>query len=394
MIGTREDSYNLVAFTDASTKMYGVVVYALNTNTNELSYILAKNRIINNQLEHKTAPTLELQAIALGCETLIEVFKGLAGNDCTVPIKIEKLFIYSDSLVALSWVNENTNKFDKMNKRSVFVMNRIKQIGKSCDIHPIHFNFISGCNNPADMVTRCISSKILKKSNYITGPNSILKQESSLDPILSFRVPNPNVRNEKLQTHTNFSIGCNETNFKPDYDTCANFAQTSDYLEPLIDPSKFSSFSKLIRVHAYVLRFINKLRIKAKQIRVKKSLPELIETSTIQIIKTLQHFNFADIYDYLESPQKTLKNIPNLVNKLNIYMDASGLLRVKSKFGRWQLDKPYNFPLLLPKNSPVTEIIILDLHKRFNHLGCYAILSELRKRFWLPHCFSVVKKTP
>ena len=77
---------------------------------------------------------------------------------------------------------------------------------------------------------------------------------------------------------------------------------------------------------------------------------------------------------------------------MNVYVDKTGLLRVKSKFGRWENNRPYTFPLLLPKNSLVTKIIILDLHKKFNHAGCYTILYELRKRFWLPHCFSIVKR--
>ena len=398
MLGNREDIYNLIACTDASTKIYGVVVYAHNVNTNQITYILSKNRIMNKQLESKTVPSLELHAISLGCETLIEVYKGLAGPECTVPIKIEKLSIFSDSLVALSWVNDYANKFDKMNKKTVFVLNRIKQIVKACDVHPINFGFISGIDNPADMVTRCISSKLLKRSNYISGPKFIVEElDSQSLNSLSFMVPNPNVRNDNLFHDACSNFDENEI-FEPNSSTCVNFSQTEAYPDPLIDPGQYSSFSKLIRVHAKVLQFIDILRYKVnlKNNKIpnmtRKGLPELTDMATTQIISNLQHHSFPEIYNYFDNPQKTLKDIPNLVNKLNVYVDKTGLLRVKSKFGRWENNRPYTFPLLLPKNSLVTKIIILDLHKKFNHAGCYTILSELRKRFWLPHCFSIVKR--
>ena len=73
-MGKRTDQYRLIACTDSSTKIYGVVVYAHNLNTNELTFILSKNRIIGGQLESKTVPSLELQAIAFGAETLIGMY--------------------------------------------------------------------------------------------------------------------------------------------------------------------------------------------------------------------------------------------------------------------------------------------------------------------------------
>ena len=38
------------------------------------------------------------------------------------------------------------------------------------------------------------------------------------------------------------------------------------------------------------------------------------------------------------------------------------------------------------------RIIILDLHKQLSHAGCYAVLAELRKQFFIPQHFSAVKK--
>ena len=65
-------------------------------------------------------------------------------------------------------------------------------------------------------------------------------------------------------------------------------------------------------------------------------------------------------------------------------------MRVHSKFTRF---KNFRFPILLSKSSPLTKLIIFDYHHKLAHAGCYALLSQLRKQFWIPHYFSMVKKT-
>ena len=110
------------------------------------------------------------------------------------------------------------------------------------------------------------------------------------------------------------------------------------------------------------------------------------------IIRTEQQIYFREIFDYFQGTNKNVKTMPNLVRQLNVYPDKKGLLRVKSKFSRWKDDESVRFPILLPKNSILTSLIIMDFHERYSHAGCYRLLSELRKQFWVPHYFSVVKR--
>ena len=48
--GVRTDTYDLICFTDASRWFYRCVLYFKNLSTNKVSFILAKNKIINEQL--------------------------------------------------------------------------------------------------------------------------------------------------------------------------------------------------------------------------------------------------------------------------------------------------------------------------------------------------------
>ena len=170
-VGRRDGSYKLFAFVDSSKSIYGAVIFVQDVDNGKVSFLMAKNRLMNRQLSTKSIPSLEFQAITLGTEMLIDVYQEISGPTCVCPINIVSLTLYSDSMVSLSWINSYIHKMDKMNKRSVFIRNRLEHINRLCEIHPIRYRFVSGIQNPADYVTRPVSYNILAKSNYFTGPD-------------------------------------------------------------------------------------------------------------------------------------------------------------------------------------------------------------------------------
>ena len=87
--------------------------------------------------------------------------------------------------------------------------------------------------------------------------------------------------------------------------------------------------------------------------------------------------------------------IPNIIKRLNLYVDSYGLLRVKNKCERLKNINLYgrcNFPILLANDSELSILIIRDKHKKMFHASIYSVLSEIRKDFWIPAIFSTVKK--
>ena len=177
--------------------------------TGEVNFILAKNRIITKSPESKTMPALELQAIELGVSILHDLFFELSGPSCIKPIKITELKIYSDSLVALSWVHSYSIKLDKVSKHSVFVMNRLSNINKICNSCPITFSFVTGEENPVYCITRSLSYNQLLKAKYSTGPDFLTKTKESKisrDDILTFTVPSPGVTVSKTQTLLSYTV--------------------------------------------------------------------------------------------------------------------------------------------------------------------------------------------
>ena len=188
-VGERSDSYSLVAFVDSSSVMVGVTVYIYNEQQRKASFLLAKNKIIGKTLADKGIPTLERTAIDLDVQCLSEINVELAGKDVVIPVKFNKFFLFSDSMVCLNWLNQYAHK--KMSNKSVYVRNRLKSIASNCDILPIEFKFCNGIDNPADCMTREVSYKVLMRSSFHAGPLFLMTDGPSVDTPWSIVLPNP-----------------------------------------------------------------------------------------------------------------------------------------------------------------------------------------------------------
>ena len=382
-VGSNKDEYSLIAFSDSSTNLIGTVIYIKNNNTKNINFVMSKNQIINKQLAVKSMPVKELQGILFACNTVIDLHKELSSDDNIDRIKITNIEIFSDSLVALTWINSVVNKFDKDKKKvNIFVKNRIEQIINNCQKFPITFSFVSGEENPADYSTRCTSYKQLVKTNYLVGPTFLKNPHNfqSNPEVMKFTVPNPLSVKESLEYN---DLGTN--NAIASSNVCLPVTDAHDIL--LKD--RFSSFRRLVKVYKIVFTFISKLKAKIKKPVQDYENPYI--KAYEYIFKLEQKEHYPDVVKFFRSKKKRIRDIPNIVNQLNVFMDVNGVLRIKSKFEK-MVGKSYDCPILLPKDSVVTNLIIRELHEKFNHAGIYTILKELRTRFWVPHCFSKVKK--
>ena len=122
-----------------------------------------------------------------------DIYKGINESNCLKPVKINKSFVYTHSLCALHWINSAVRKFEKLNKLSVFVTNKLS-IQNTCKVFPVTFGFISGKENPADMVTRCVSHKQISNSNYFSGPVARKDEFSDLSVLELSILPSDEVK--------------------------------------------------------------------------------------------------------------------------------------------------------------------------------------------------------
>ena len=144
-VGRRDGRFCLIAFTDSSKVMCGIVLYIQDLETLEVSFLLAKSKLVGKQLQKKSIPSLEFHALVLGAETLVETYRGLAWERAVVPVKIEELQVFTDSMICIGWINTYVNKLEKLyQKRSLFILNRLDKLSQLCEYVPIKFSFVQG----------------------------------------------------------------------------------------------------------------------------------------------------------------------------------------------------------------------------------------------------------
>ena len=391
-LGKMDHEFDLIAFTDSSKDLYGTVIYIYNRTENTVGFLRGKNKVINKQLKQKSIPTLEFLALSFGAEVLLEVYNELTGPDCVETININNLYVYTDSYVALNWLN-NYNHMQKLRNLSVFTMNRLAKIVNLCKKEPITFKFVAGFDNPSDFVTREISEKRLKATNYLRGPEFLTNPSLCNGDMIEVQLPNKIAEFSKADYRVDQgpglfgSVYLNSDGHKTTYDT---------QLE------RFSKWKSLLNSYVGQLRFINNVR---KNLKMKKSFKfnsmhiipdnELRSVAMRLIIKFDQATWFPQVLEYFNNSSKNtaIKDIPPIITQLNLALDKYGVIRVKSKlYPRMSEEEKYAFPVLISQKSRLAELIISEYHERLGHANRFTVLSEVRKKIWIPRAFLLVKR--
>ena len=130
-----------------------------------------------------------------------------------------------------------------------------------------------------------------------------------------------------------------------------------------IDYRRFSSITKVLRVTALALRFINRLR-KSFSPKGPLTISE-ISASEILWVEYIQRKNFQEVFDAILKEKSN-----NLKKQLGLYLDADGILRCQGKIDQATMISESAWrPVLLPKNERFTHLVIEKVHKQNLHCG-------------------------
>ncbi|GFW40538.1 integrase catalytic domain-containing protein [Trichonephila clavipes] len=72
----------------------------------------------------------------------------------------------------------------------------------------------------------------------------------------------------------------------------------------------------------------------------------------------------------------------SLIKSLNPFLDKDGVLRVGGRLCNSALNFECKFPVILPCNHKLTNLIVEYFHLKYFHLGPQALLYQVRQRFW------------
>ena len=253
-------------------------------------------------------------------------------------------------------------------------MSRVQEIR----VHttPDSWRFCPGNQNPADIPSRGMSaSELVSEKRWWNGPEFLCKDEKGWPQEDKNQSDNENAWNEIIQnpaTTTHALISSTQ--------------MTKIGVHQIIDVNRYSSWKKLLRVTAYVLRFIrrsrkdNGLALCAEEVRSAEEL----------WIKSIQYQSFPDEICHLVTARKLPE--PPLVRQFNLYVDDSGFMRCRGRIQNSLLNQEDKTPILLPSKHHGVELIIKDTHNRMLHSGVNTTLRAMRERFWIIRGRQTVKK--
>ena len=348
----------LHVFADASKRTFGAVAYF--AENGETSFVMAKSRLA--PMKPPSLPQLELTALNIAARLANFIVSSYENE-----LQIERIMLWSDSQITISWMKSNKVK-------TSYVCQRKENILKLCPNAEI--NHISGMENPSDLLTRGISaSKFNENSLWFNGPNFI----KNLEHVNCITTADPALDTE-CEIVSNLTTEC---------EIVSNLI--TERSEPVIEVAKYSSYSKALRITAYVLKFISKIKRKTSHenccIRRKICTNHLKEAEKI-LVKTYQQFHFGSVFDFFEG---TCKSKPSIVNQLRLFLD-DGLIKCDGRIQNSNVPECTKFPILLPSKSDLTNLIVIHNHRMSLHAGVNHLLAHLRGKWWIPRGRQVIKK--
>ncbi|XP_011883695.1 PREDICTED: uncharacterized protein LOC105570855, partial [Vollenhovia emeryi] len=349
-------SFELHGFADASTHAYAASIYLKACSPSgevTVSLIAGKSRVA--PIKPFTIPRLELSA-ALLLSRLMQFVRGVLRLDsvsCTC---------WTDSTVVLSWLQSHPSRW------TTFVANRVAQIQST--LSGATWRHVPTAYNPADCASRGIlGDELLAHTLWWHGPPWLCSPSQDWPPNpINYQMDAP--LEERVRSHH-----IAEAPIQWDLAT------------------RYSSWNKLIRVTAYVLRFANACRrskIDGHPLGIDSLALSSDECarSTIVWIKRIQSELFPAELHALLSNRSISSKSPIIA--LNPFLDHDRVLRVGGRLRNAPIPYAQRHPIILSPH-PLVRLIVAQTHLRHLHAGTQLTLSTLRRTFWITRARSVIK---
>ena len=345
---------NLHGFCDASNHAYCAVIYVqAETRNGSMSRIITSKTKVA-PIKKLSIPRLELLSCLLLSEIMMNVYNALLDV-----VSIDNIFLWSDSEVALAWI-----KGDKHWKS--WISNRVEKIKKMTDSGT--WKYVKTNLNPADIGTRNISVQTFPDDNlWWYGPSFI----------------NQNVENVRIIDENFNSVDVDVTagqeveKANPELVLTVDASHDRLGVGRIIKFEQFSELKKLLRVVAYVFRFINHCR------------GNIGYTGTISAEENDYVQKKCIKWDQDEIVNK--KQFNNLKKQLSLKSDEDGILRIEGRLKNSCLPEDTKHPILLNTHGYLTRLIILDAHCNVKHMRLKSTLNEIRAKYWICRGKQIVK---
>ncbi|XP_068741884.1 uncharacterized protein [Montipora capricornis] len=332
-------------FADASRRGYAAVSYlrfADEKGVIHCSFVMGKTR--NAPIREWTIPRLELQAAVLAARQSKIILREL-------DLPVGQTF-WSDSMTSLQYIKNVTRRFQ------TFVANRVAEIHETSS--PGQWHHIPGVINPADDGSRGVSAQYFHAGcRWWLGPKFLWEPEHTWP-----NVPVEDLQDDDVEVRKSSTVML--TSYAPQFD---------------LSLQRYSSWSRLLRVMSWVLRFVKRVRKETRQYLTSSTLNlEELQQAGREIVRLVQRQHFLEECLCLKEGRQ-VKRHSKLANLSPILIDD--VIRVGGRIHRAPIAFEAAHPMILPRSHHVSALIVRYYHRVLGHAGREHVLSVIRQRFWI-----------
>ncbi|XP_057297390.1 uncharacterized protein LOC130627797 [Hydractinia symbiolongicarpus] len=312
-------------------------------------YVTSKSRIA--PIEPVTIPRLELY----GAVILAKLVKYVR-DELSLVYDITVTRCWIDSSIILYWIKNVNKRYEVVVERRVGIIRDL--------VLPDSWFHVESKANPADILSRgCLVSELVNNL-WFSGPD-FLRDTNILASSFNFS-------NFKVDDATCLIVGNDKSEESTEEEVDLNFMNIAQY----------SNYTRLLRITALVLRFVGNLR--------KKRLKEELVLHTFVTKDEQLHAEKL----WIKYAQKDIIQLPSYkqLQKDLRFQNIDGIIRCKGRLENAPLDFDTKFPIFLPKNNPLTKLVILHYHVQVLHNDLKETLNAIRSKFWIPKARNYIKQ--
>ncbi len=167
---------------------------------------------------------------------------------------------------------------------------------------------------------------------------------------------------------------------------------SSNQVEPVIPVNRYSTFTKLKRIAAWIFRFIHNCRLKRPNaiLSLYITVQELSQSER-SWIRTCQAADFPhELATIQSSSDATLPNYSAL-KSLRPFIDSNGVIRVGGRLSNAEVSYSTKHPVVLHGKNPITRMILQSEHRRMLHAGPTLLCASVSLRFHIINLRNTVR---
>ena len=145
-------------------------------------------------------------------------------------------------------------------------------------------------------------------------------------------------------------------------------------IQPLIDLTRFSSFTRVVRIMSKVIEFC-----------------QSPDNPFEKLIRQEQLLHCTSIHAYLNNPRVRVNvEVKTTIKQLSLHL-VNDTIRSKGRINNSELPLDAITPLFLPNKSYLVDLLFKHIHSSHNHIGLSQTLSMYRQKCWTPKIRSRIK---